>query len=59
MPGLHASAILRTLSMKPLRPGRVIEGAVVVAADVDVVEETMVDVVQHLAAKISTRSQKR
>jgi hypothetical protein len=33
--------------------------AVVVAEDVDVVEATMVDVVKHLAAMISTHSQKR
>jgi hypothetical protein len=50
---------LKTLSRKPLRSGNVIEVAVVVAADVDVVEETMVDVVKHLAALISTHSQKR
>jgi hypothetical protein len=50
---------LRTLSTKPLRFGSVIEVAVVVAADVDVMEKTMVDVVKHLAAMILTHSQKR
>jgi hypothetical protein len=48
---------LRTLSTKPLTSGSVTQVAVVVAADV--VEETMVDVVKHLAAMISTHSLKR
>jgi hypothetical protein len=63
MLSLHASAILRTLSTKPLIYGSVIRVAVVLAADADadadVVEATMVDVVKHLVAMISTRSQKQ
>jgi hypothetical protein len=58
-PSLHASAILRTLSTKPLRSRSVIEVATVVAVGVNVEEETMVDVVKHLAAMISTYSQRR
>jgi hypothetical protein len=46
---------LKTLSRKPLTSGNVTE----MAADVDVVEATMVDVVKHLAAMISTHSLKR
>ena len=60
----HASAILMTLSRKPLTSGNVTKVAVVVAADVDVVVvtmevvvATMVDVVKHLAAKILIHSQ--
>jgi hypothetical protein len=45
-----------TLSSTPLRSGNVMEVAVVVAADVDVEEATMVDVVKHLAALTSTLS---
>jgi hypothetical protein len=60
---LHASAILRTLSRKPLISGSVIRVAVVLAAaadaDADVVEATMVDVVKHLVAMILTRLQMR
>mgnify|MGYP003691812991 CR=1 FL=1 len=63
-PSLHASATLMTLSRKPLTSGNVIEVAVVVAADVDVVVATMVvvvatmvDVVKQLAAKILIHSQ--
>jgi hypothetical protein len=50
---------LKTLSRKPLTYGNAIKVVVVVAADVDVVEVTMVDVVKHLAAKTSIHSQKR
>jgi hypothetical protein len=48
---------LKTLSRKPLTSGNVIK--VVVAADVDVVEATMVDVVKYLPANISTHSKKQ
>jgi hypothetical protein len=58
-PSLHTSATLRTLSRKPLTSGNVIKVAVVVAADVDVVGATMVNVVKHLAAIILTHSQTR
>jgi hypothetical protein len=45
-----------TLLSTLLRFGSVMEVAVVVAADVDVVEATMVDVVKHLAALTLTLS---
>jgi hypothetical protein len=47
---------LRILSTRSLTSGSVTRVAVAADADADVEEVTMVDVVKHLVAKISTHS---